>query len=110
MIYSELHKVVQGRIKLIDASIQWAVRIMKRIKPTSNCRRVTGTQGGRNGPASQKLGLQEISCSSTFLQFVWDFRIEIETVANQNCRIGMMVIQALLYMSLICSAVEGTHR
>jgi hypothetical protein len=78
-------------------------------KPTSNCRRVIGTQGGRFGPASQKWGLRGAFKLSTFLMVGLAFEIEIGTVANQNCRSGRMVLPAAMYTSLIYSAVKATQ-
>jgi hypothetical protein len=58
-------------------------------KPTSNCRRVTGTQGGRIGPASQKLGLRGALKLSTFLLCMGPSGSRSTTGKNQNCRSGM---------------------
>jgi hypothetical protein len=70
---------------------------------------MTGTQGGGNGPASQKLGLQGAFKLSTFLQVMLAFEIEMAIVANQNYRSGMMVLPTAMYVSLIYSAVQGMH-
>jgi hypothetical protein len=45
----------------------------------------------------------------TFLQVGLAFEIEVATGKNQNRRRGMMLFQTAMYMSLIYSAVQGTH-